>query len=124
MKEKQITGLFYNVETHDFDRVTINNSLESLYELLKVDLIDIVEVNIQGTSYDIVLDDEGVLKENPIISAISLDCKIQYVGNLFICHHDRYGNLTSLKEDELQTVVVITIPNIITNALALDRIEY
>ena len=81
--------------------VDIDTSLESLYETLKVGTIDIVSRKVGGRWFDIVCDDEGLLKDNPKPSAVSPEGKVMLVGNLLFFHNDGEGNLTELTEDDI-----------------------
>lgn len=62
------------------------HALEEYHEKLNCDLIDITERKIGDKYYDIICDDEGLLKENAIPSAIDKDKKPMLVGNLLICN--------------------------------------
>lgn len=101
MKEKNILGLLFDPETKPGYKVEIPNTLESLQSIIDAELIDIVEYRINGTNYDIIVDDEGLLKENPIPSAMIGNNDGLLFGKLFICHSDEEGNETSLEPDEL-----------------------
>lgn len=120
MKEKMITGVLYSTEDCRYFRVTIENTLEALYELLGVSLIDIVEYQINGKYFDIVVDDEGLLKPNPKLTALSLDNKLTLFGNLFICHHDEEGNLCSLKDDEMLVIPCLNFPDYEQDVLVVE----
>lgn len=70
----------------------IYDDLDVFYELLKCRAIDIVRRNICGKTYCFIVDDEGRLKKNPILSGWCLDT----------CHGNLYGNLiiTGVEDDE------------------------
>jgi len=80
-----------------------NDSLEQLYKILNCDCIDIVVRSIGGIEFDIVCDDNGLLIDNPRVSANS-DIFGSLFGNLFVCHHDYDGNLTSISEEDLKNI--------------------
>lgn len=83
----------------------VEDSLPSFYEKLNCTTIDIVSRTIGGKPYDIICDDEGLLKENPTVSAMDAERKPMLVGNLLICGPaDEEGNLTSLTRDDLDHI--------------------
>lgn len=100
--------LLLDVEKQEVREVEAS-SLEEYYKLLNCSCIDIVTRNIMNTkyktnTYDIICDDEALLKEGSIPSAFDLrSMKIGLVGNLLICNYDEEGNEKSLsltKEDK------------------------
>ena len=105
---KKITGILIDTEANAVNIVTIDNTLEAYYSALNCSCIDIVERTIgESTKYfTIVCDDEGLLKSNPCISAVSDAYEPMLVGNLFITDLEREtGELTSLAEHELEYVL-------------------
>lgn len=84
-----------------FRELDVNNKLEEFYELLGCNYIDIVQRNIDGRVFDIVCDDEGLLKSHPVVSAIDSDHKPMLVGSLLFFHsNSRTGNLTGISADD------------------------
>lgn len=88
------------------------DDLEEFYEALNCNTIDITTRGVGDRKFVIVCDDEGLLQENPTISAIGPDGKFTFVGNLFICN--RYKeHLASLSVDDinhiLKNVIVISM---------------
>lgn len=76
--------------------------LQDYYELLGCDCIDIVTRKIGHQYYDIVCDDEGLLKDDPIISAIDDLGRVMLVGSLIICGlADNEGELTDLSDRDI-----------------------
>lgn len=64
----------------------IENNLKEMYRLLHCQCIDITERSIGGRRYSIVLDDEGLLIDKPIMSAVASEDNIPMLaGALFIC---------------------------------------
>lgn len=101
---------------------TINNKIETrklftdedtflheYYKILNCDTIDIISRKIGNNYYDIICDDEGLLKANPIPSMLVVDDAdriIQFlVGNIYIVKHDEDGNEISLNNDEIDEVM-------------------
>lgn len=103
MKEKRIVGVLVDVEKEMFGLVEIPNDLDAFYKVLNCGCIDIVTRRIGDSkkAYDIVCDDEGLLKEPHKISAVDSSGNVQLVGNIFITGTaDKEGNLTSLPMDD------------------------
>ena len=101
-KEKEITGLLIDVENNRVEITTIPNDLENLYRVLNCSTIDIVSRRVGKSDkwYTIVCDDEGLLKDSPLVSAVNYGF-VELVGNLFVCDTDPEGNLKSLPKKRL-----------------------
>lgn len=82
------------------------NKLQSYYDLLECDVIDCTVRRIGSREYDIICDDEGLMKENPTVTAVTHGFlpKPALVGNLFICNHDEEGNWTGLTDEEVKEI--------------------
>jgi len=85
---------------------TVNvNDLEDYYKLIGCRVIDIVSRKIGKKWYDIIVDDEGLLKEDPIISAIDDYGRVMLVGSLIICGlADMEGELTDLSDNDVKYI--------------------
>lgn len=62
MKEKTITGVLVCPDTGTAEKATIENSLDGYYKALDCDIIDITMRTVGNKRYDIICDDEGLLK--------------------------------------------------------------
>lgn len=82
--------------------VEIEPSLDTYYELLECDCIDIAERSVGGKIFDIIVDDEGLMRDTQVISAIDSRCKPMLVGNLLFVHHDREGHTTGLSDSDCE----------------------
>lgn len=87
----------------------LDGSLEGYYRALHCDTIDIVSRRIGTGVYDVVLDDEGLLKLDaekgtPFISAADSFGDPALVGSLFFCRHDGDGNETDLTEADVKNL--------------------
>ena len=91
----------------------IEDRIEEYYRLIGCDLIDIVSRTIGGKVFDLIVDDEGLLKENFITAAESrfeetkdfkgCDC---LAGNIVITGFaDEEGNLTSLTKEDVDLIL-------------------
>lgn len=57
-------------------------TLKECYDLIGCELVELV----RGKGYDYIVDEEGLLKQDPIINIIpSLECGTQLVGNVLRC---------------------------------------
>lgn len=103
----KITGLLIDVMSNPgkIKEVEIEEerSLSDLYEALGCSTIDIVVRRIGGRPFDIVCDDEGLLKEAPRVSAVAANGEYMLVGNLFICNHYK-EKLTSLSKEDVKHI--------------------
>lgn len=85
--------------------VDCDGELQSLYDLIKCEYVEIVERTINGVRCNIICDEEGKLHEAPKISGIMYDNNDYFVGNLLICGlSDSEGDLTGLKDDEIDAI--------------------
>lgn len=98
-----------DVNNKTVSTVEIDNGLESLYEKIGCNLIDITMRSFNGKYHDVVCDDEGLLKDGCIPSAIDDKGNVMLVGNLIICYHDAEGDLTSLTQAEIENVMSCTL---------------
>lgn len=101
----KIKGYLIDVGDPDNSGVKeIGKSLEDYYELLDCDIIDITSRRINGEWYEIVCDDEALLKNNPVISAIDSGSQPVLCGNLFITKYDNDGGLKSLEDEDIVNI--------------------
>lgn len=126
MREDIITGVLIDPyastkhgEREDFDTtlsvrlkvLAIENSLQAKYDLLHCRCIDIVTRSIGGKEYSIVLDDEGLLIDKPVMSAVAEKGDIPMLaGALFICKSVYDAKemgmvLTSIDEDDISNIM-------------------
>lgn len=101
---KEITGYLIDIENGKCGVVTVDGSLDGFYEILNCDCFDITHRLIGGKPFDIFVDDEGLLKENPLVSAYDVNGDHCLVGNLFVVKVDDEGETISLTEEEINHV--------------------
>ena len=103
-KYKLIKGLLIDVNNGETKVIEVEDKLEELYKVLDCDCIDIIQRTIFGKDYTIVCDDEGLLKGNPKVSALTKGFKPSLVGNLLVVApgSDDEGNLIGLNDEEEQ----------------------
>lgn len=84
---------------------TGESDLEFFYKNIECDCIDIVARKVGGKVFEIVCDDEGLLKESPRPSAISKNNEVELVGNLMFFHGvDSEGDLIDITKDDVKTI--------------------
>lgn len=101
--------LLLDVQKQKVREVEASN-LDEYYKLLNCDTIDIVTREVfnfrrqEKRAFDIICDDNGLLKSDIIPSGIGKDGSVQLVGNLLICNFDKNGNEKSLTEDDVDFI--------------------
>lgn len=81
------------------------NGLEDYYRLMEVEIIDIVTRKINGKYYDIICDDEGLLKDKPIPTVFDTNREPMIVGNIIIAGlADEDGNMTDLTDEDIVAI--------------------
>lgn len=100
----KIKGYVIDVKKSRHGAVEIERDLENLYKVVGCRYIDIVSRVIGKDRFDIVCDDEGLLFDHPIPSALDKNNGVMLVGNLFICEHDGEGNLISLTDEQIRAI--------------------
>ena len=92
------------------------NGLEDYYREMEIDCIDIVTRKIGGKRYDVICDDEALLKENPIPTMFDVEGMPMLCGNLIIAGlADEEGNMTDLTDEDMVRITgnlaVVTVKN-------------
>ncbi len=80
----------------------IEDELEVFYELIGTDTIDIVAHKIDGEWFEFIVDDNGMLRSNPKVTAFGMDNQPMLVGSLIICKYAGEGELGSLKVNDVK----------------------
>ena len=108
--------LFLDVENRDVKMVEANG-LDDYYRLIGCRCIDIIHRRIGDVEVEIVLDDEGLLVENPKPSAISVDGTPMLFGHLLIASGrvTDDGELTELDQDEIDEIMAWCVATIATS---------
>ena len=97
--------LFLDVYNNKLKTVEANG-LDDYYKLIGCRTIDIVRRKIGDIDVEIVIDDEGVLVNNPKPSAVDIVGKIALYGNLLVASGrvTDDGELTELTQDEIDAI--------------------
>ena len=104
MKNKNLTGYLVDVLDDLSGPITISNTLDALYNVLNCDLIDITYLTLGEKEFCVIVDDEGLLKDSPKISAISEAGKPMLVGNLLLVSADGGEDFASLTLDDISLI--------------------
>ena len=85
----------------------IEDSLEVFYDIIGCDLIDITVREVKGIALDFIVDDEGLLKDDPVARAISLSHPSTdvLVGNIIVSQANEEGEQISLTDKEVEAVI-------------------
>ena len=78
--KKTVNMLYVRGDSATFEKV--NPTLKNYYEMLNCDLIDIVKIQFGGKAYDVICDDEALLRQPPFsFSVISKEGYPMIAGN-------------------------------------------
>ena len=81
---KTIKGVLLDTEKGTAKITTLCDELDAYYAALHCDIIDIVTRKIGDKLFSIVCDDEALLKDRPVVSAVSGRRKPMLFGSLFV----------------------------------------
>lgn len=97
--------LAFNPSSGEFTEFE-QKTLQDFYDHLECECFDIAyrKVGAEKRYFDIFVDDIGLFREKPIVSAIGSDFQPQLVGNLIFANHDLEGNTTSLSDEEIKYI--------------------
>lgn len=98
--------------------VEIEDKLDTYYSLIGCDLIDIVSKRINGANFEIVCDDEGLLKDAPIITAVTADGAPALVGGLVVLRYGGDGELAGLNQED-----VLRLTNAVQYSIQQNKLQ-
>jgi hypothetical protein len=101
--ERIVRGFLVDVWKGEAKVVVFEDKLENIYAMLNVELIDVTERKVGNQIFDVVCDDEGLLKPN-IPSAYDSKGEPALVGSLLFVNHDDEGNFSDLTEEQIITL--------------------
>lgn len=84
--------------------IDLDNTLEEMYRLIGCDLVEVVQVEVDGKFYDVYCDEEFLLKEKPI-PTLYLNDKQVLCGNLVFTTCDEEGKLGSVTEEDIDKLI-------------------
>lgn len=77
-------AIWIDVESDEVKVIDTKADLKAMYAMCNCDCIDIAVRSIGGKPYNIVVDDEGLLKSNWTIGALNHDNELMLAGNLVV----------------------------------------
>lgn len=83
--------------------IDAKHKLQEFYKYLNCDVIDIVEVEIDGHFYDIIADDEALLK-SPKIPTVFVNEDLIIFGSCAFCRSDCNGNTIGITESDCNRI--------------------
>lgn len=84
-----------------FNVIDVEENHANLTRLLGCDWLELAMRKIGEHYYDILCDEEGLLKENRAMSAVDLFFRERLYGNLIIAKHNDNGEMVGLTNDEV-----------------------
>ena len=82
--KKTVRCLIIDVKKNEVRDETITKDLDTYYEKIDTDMIEIPTYRVGGKAFDFICDEEGLLKDKPITSGFDENGKPMLVGNLII----------------------------------------
>ena len=95
-------GFLIDVEGNEGKVVETTGRLKDLYKLCRCDCIDVAVIDVDGVPFDFVVDDEGLLKDNPRASVFDSGGMAMLVGNVVILRSNCEGDFVGLTEPEVE----------------------
>jgi hypothetical protein len=92
-EDKEFTGV-----------IEIKKDLDSYYKAMDCELIDVVKVKLGSRQYDIIVDDEGLLKNDFVITAVDPSRERYLAGNILIAKYTGKGEFGSISEDDVENI--------------------
>ena len=72
-----------------------------MYKIIGCDLVDLVEIEVEGKFYDVYCDDEFLLKDNPV-PTLFIDNENVLCGNLVFTTRDEEGKVAEITNDDVK----------------------
>lgn len=101
---KKADLLVLDVSKDEFRKVECA-TLDDFYRELDASMFDIARRKIGGKTFDIFVDDIGLFRDKPVVSAIDGNMQPMLVGNLIFANHDEEGNTTSLSNEDVARIL-------------------
>ena len=102
-------GILLDTINQEIKEVDCANDIHEWYKLLNTDIVEMPERQIGGKYYTIICDEEGLLKPEPIISAMNSGIDTMFVGNLLIFNIDRENcDVTDLSKEDIENIKSFT----------------
>lgn len=106
---KRLTGIL--IDEKGAKVVDIKHTLESLHATIKCQTFDIATRLIGNKPFDIFLDDEGLLIDNPIINGFCIDAEEVLAGNLLVLNSNEEGETIGLTNEQINHILSFVMLN-------------
>lgn len=121
-------GLLIDVINNEVKEVSITEYTD-YYQLIQCETFDIVDRGIGDQRFNLVCDDEGLLKPDPVISVLDQADLRMLVGNIVVTGPvDINGDLESLSDQDIQLIksFIEEVPDFGENGQhpVLTRVKY
>ena len=108
MLERDKEVLVWNPETpQDIEWRTMPKELEQMYELIGCHTIDIVTRELNGKTFSMIVDDEGLLLEK-MPSYYDEKTRTYLVGTIIITQYNEEGEQVGLTREEIEHIAKTT----------------
>lgn len=77
------------------------NILDEMYKIIGCDVVDLVEIKVEGKFYDVYCDDEFLLKDNPV-PTLFIDNETVLCGNLIFTTRNDEGKAAKITNDDVK----------------------
>lgn len=94
-------GFWIDTESNEGKVVETSGNLKDLYKMCRCDCIDIAVIDVCGVAFDFIVDDEGLLKDNPKASVFDSNGKAMLVGDVVVLKSDDEGDFVGLTESDI-----------------------
>lgn len=116
-KERTITGVFVDPLERIAEVRTVRKELDAYYGLLGCSCIDIANWGVGDKRFDIICDDEALLKEGTVASALDRHGRPMLFGPIFVVKFDGAQDETDLTQGEQELV----LSNVRNSVIIHDR---
>ena len=83
----------------------IQDDIKSYYKIIDCQLIDIAELEIDNTTFDVIYDDEGMFVKNGARpSVVDKNDNVKMVGTVIFCHANKNGDEIGLNDGDAATL--------------------
>lgn len=127
MKQNKSYVAYQIKKNGEHGQIMMKDTLEDLYKYTECDIIDIVYAKIGKNYYDIIVDDEGLLKENNLFTAFAVESNSLLAGSIVIVGSDGQGGFKSLTNGDLLNITMNLhgqISRLGNNKLADTMVEF
>ena len=83
----------------------IQDDIKSYYKIIDCQLIDIAELEIDNTTFDVIYDDEGMFVKNGARpSVVDKNDNVRMVGTVIFCYFNKNGDEIGLNDGDAATL--------------------